>query len=516
MAKHVRPPFDVGVADTSSVDLNLDVNRVITAFTIFGGSGGDLGVADTSARSDHTHITSYDGRYVLKAGDTMAGNLIVSKADAQIALVSTNAGNSALYAYDTTDGGGVFFSSDGNVIIAQVDTSGIWVTNRFVIDKASGSIGLYPSGLNVIANHASFPGLDIVEAGVAVTFRVRANVNNLAYIQFTDATASAERAALVATATALSLSTGTGGFSFNRALTVLPKGSIFGQAIGGNTALVQSDAAIITYANSANNWAGLGSDSSGNIWFRTGLSGTPDARLIIQTGGTIAVAGSISSGNLSGAGNRVVQADNAGLMSVPVAPTITDLTNMTHTHQGASSGGVLGGGAGASMVLLYTNTFAAAAALSLPNNIFSSTYPFYLIKVVGVTLNTANAGLYWRGRVAGTDDSGASSYKYHGTYMTTGGASTNFGGSSNAAVFLPGIVGTIITTSASVWLENPTDGTLFTMARAEYEGTWNGSDWYGGWSSGQYSSSRSHDSMSFVASSGTVALGVYVWGFRFT
>lgn len=554
MAKHVYPPLGVGVADTSSVDLNLDVTRIITASTIFGGSGGDFGVAANSARSDHTHITSYDGRYVLKAGDTMSGNLAISKSDAQIVLQSTNAGNSAYYAYDTTDGGGAFFASDGNVLIAQIDASGIWVTNRIIIDKATGSIGLYPSGLIVSSNHAANPGLDIIESGAAVTFRVRANSGGLAYIQFTDAAASAEWATIVATSGLLSFVTGAGGFSFNQKLTVLPKGSIFGQAIGGNISLTQADAAIITYANSANNWAGFGSDVNGNIWVRTGLSGTPDHRALWDTSGnftannayirskqnslnfiadtpgagqradywfydngspkwaiikdaihswglfnqaltrneiTVTAAGAISLTSLGGGGNRVVTTDNNGTLLPGAFASV-----------------------GASMVLLYTNTFAAAASLSLPANIFTSAYPFYLIKIVGVTLNTVAASLIWRGRVSGVDDSGAAAYKYHGQYMTTGGISTNFGASTTFGIALPGIAGNIINTSASIWLENPSDATLFTMLRSEFEGTWNGSDWYGGWASGQYSSSRSHDSMSFIASSGTVALSVYVWGLR--
>jgi Chaperone of endosialidase len=53
-------------------------------------------------------------------------------------------------------------------------------------------------------------------------------------------------------------------------------GSIFGGANGAAaTAVVtQADANIKLYNVSATNWAGIGADSGGNMWFRTGVSGS--------------------------------------------------------------------------------------------------------------------------------------------------------------------------------------------------------------------------------------------------
>jgi hypothetical protein len=44
-----------------------------------------------------------------------------------------------------------------------------------------------------------------------------------------------------------------------------------------------ADANLQIYNNTANNWAGIGADGGGNMWFRTGLSGTPMAAMVIDT-----------------------------------------------------------------------------------------------------------------------------------------------------------------------------------------------------------------------------------------
>ncbi|HXA25613.1 MAG TPA: tail fiber domain-containing protein [Acetobacteraceae bacterium] len=68
------------------------------------------------------------------------------------------------------------------------------------------------------------------------------------------------------------------------------KGNTFGQATGNNTAIQPTDANIQFYNQGSGNWAGIGSDSAGGVWIRTGGSGTPDARLLITSVGNIGIA----------------------------------------------------------------------------------------------------------------------------------------------------------------------------------------------------------------------------------
>ena len=55
------------------------------------------------------------------------------------------------------------------------------------------------------------------------------------------------------------------------------KGNQLGNVGGTHAtgAVAQADANILLYNLGANNWAGFGADNSGNVWLRTGLSGTP-------------------------------------------------------------------------------------------------------------------------------------------------------------------------------------------------------------------------------------------------
>jgi hypothetical protein len=68
------------------------------------------------------------------------------------------------------------------------------------------------------------------------------------------------------------------------------KGHLFGSPTGasGRGPVAVADANIILYGGGAN-WAGIGSDGSGEMWFRTGLSGTPTPPLIIKNDLGVAV-----------------------------------------------------------------------------------------------------------------------------------------------------------------------------------------------------------------------------------
>lgn len=72
----------------------------------------------------------------------------------------------------------------------------------------------------------------------------------------------------------------------NVAITVSVKGSKFGQASGTDSAIPITDANILIYSNSSSNWAGIGADTNGRVWIRTGLSGTPNAAFIVDVANT--------------------------------------------------------------------------------------------------------------------------------------------------------------------------------------------------------------------------------------
>lgn len=60
-------------------------------------------------------------------------------------------------------------------------------------------------------------------------------------------------------------------------------------AVGSTLGIPVSNAGVVLYGVSAENWAGIGADSAGDMWFRTGQSGTPDARMVITYSGTVRI-----------------------------------------------------------------------------------------------------------------------------------------------------------------------------------------------------------------------------------
>lgn len=116
--------------------------------------------------------------------------------------------------------------------------------------------------------------------------------------------------------TGVTTSTGTGNtvLSASPTLTgtpILPKTTTIGTASGVKTAIPQTDANILLYNSSSSNWAGIGADGSGNMWFRASTSGTPDANMFLSAGGGLTLTGATAfpgsttvdaSGNL-GVGN---------------------------------------------------------------------------------------------------------------------------------------------------------------------------------------------------------------------
>jgi hypothetical protein len=80
------------------------------------------------------------------------------------------------------------------------------------------------------------------------------------------------------------------------AVTTTAKGNLFGNASGGMTAPAVTDANIQLYNYSSVNWSGIGTDGSGNMWFKVGTSGTPAAAVVLQASNGYVGIGTVSPG----------------------------------------------------------------------------------------------------------------------------------------------------------------------------------------------------------------------------
>jgi hypothetical protein len=77
------------------------------------------------------------------------------------------------------------------------------------------------------------------------------------------------------------------------------KGHLLGNASGNSSLALPvtlADANLQLYYNGPNNWAGIGADGGGNLWFKTGLSGAPMAAMTINaTNQAVGIAGTAAS-----------------------------------------------------------------------------------------------------------------------------------------------------------------------------------------------------------------------------
>jgi hypothetical protein len=74
---------------------------------------------------------------------TFSGNVKIAKTNALLEVVDTSGANPQISAYDTTDGGGTLFTSNGDVLLAQVGTGGSWIRNIFAAQKLDGAMVIY-------------------------------------------------------------------------------------------------------------------------------------------------------------------------------------------------------------------------------------------------------------------------------------------------------------------------------------------------------------------------------------
>jgi hypothetical protein len=95
--------------------------------------------------------------------------------------------------------------------------------------------------------------------------------------------------------------------TFTGAITGAAKGHLLGNAAGtlATGAVTTADANVLLYNITSTNWSGIGTDINGNMWFRTGLAGTPAPAFYLTT------------------------AQVAGFLNSPVAPTPTAGDNST-------------------------------------------------------------------------------------------------------------------------------------------------------------------------------------------
>lgn len=114
------------------------------------------------------------------------------------------------------------------------------------------------------------------------------------------------------------------------------KGNKFGSNSGSSSSPTTSDANVILYDSGSNNWAGIGADASGNMWFRTGLSGTGPAQLTLDTAGVATFGGQafVSTSSLA----------NPGLLIQNPAGTTTGDAFRINNSSGTRVFGIIGSG----------------------------------------------------------------------------------------------------------------------------------------------------------------------------
>ena len=74
----------------------------------------------------------------VRGGVQVLGDLNVIKANPAIILKDPTGGVPQMVFYDTTDGGGMLYETNGDIAIARVDAGGVWVVDRIIFNKTTG------------------------------------------------------------------------------------------------------------------------------------------------------------------------------------------------------------------------------------------------------------------------------------------------------------------------------------------------------------------------------------------
>jgi hypothetical protein len=105
-------------------------------------------------------------------------------------------------------------------------------------------------------------------------------------------------------------------------------GNLFGQPQGSAQAISPANAGVKLYDFGSGNWAGMGCDTGGNMWIRTGTSGTPDSRLtVMAASGFVGIGVTVPQSMLS-----VIQTPNPTSAATATQFTIGESTNNPQYH----------------------------------------------------------------------------------------------------------------------------------------------------------------------------------------
>ena len=174
-------------------------------------------------------------------------------------------------------------------------------------------------------------------------------------------------------------------------------GNQFGSASGSSSSPTTSNTNILLYNNSSTNWAGIGSDASGNIYFATGTSGV-STRVQINVFGQLLIGNTSTGTNCGLALTNTVTSQSAQSRGISVSGVHTATANSDNMYAYFSNptfGTVTFTGLTGIGVYLYTPTTTGSGTLA-------NVYMLYIAQNVatggGVTVTNAY-GVYQ----AGTD-----------------------------------------------------------------------------------------------------------------
>ena len=164
----------------------------------------------------------------------------------------------------------------------------------------------------------------------------------------------------------------------------------------------------------------------------------------------------------------------------------------------------------AGMVLLNTTSFSAVSAVSLPTGTFSATYENYKI----IVNFSASAGLtpQLRLRVSGTDNSGATSYRYAGFRVTAANSTAISPFSTGDSKWdLGAVVSGNFNDYLIIELKSPF-ATQYTKFMAEQQTDENYSSRY--MHGGTFTATTSFDSLSLIASANNITGTISAYGYN--